>query len=100
MTCFLALCAICAPRVTILLLVFTSDVIGNAFASRWVPFVGFLFVPLSTLTTAWQHHVHGGFSGMRWGWLALAMGIDLGILGGGPPAIRRHRRKRDKKRRS
>lgn len=81
MPCFVALLAWFAPRIAIVLLVVFSDYLGTAYESRIVPFLGFLFLPLTTLAYAWAIHSRGSVEGFALAVVLLALLVDLGILG-------------------
>ncbi len=81
MPCLVALIAFSAPRVAIVLVVIFSDYIGNAYDGNLVPFLGFLFLPLTTLAYAFAQH-NGGLSGFPMVLFVIAVLIDLGIIGG------------------
>ncbi len=83
MSCLLALIALAAPRFVIVLVVIFSDYIGDAYSSRLLPFLGFLFLPTTTLAWAWAtHSTSGDVRGMPMLVVVLAVLIDLGIVGG------------------
>ncbi len=89
MGCFLALLALISPRLVILILWLTSDVLSRAFDSWFLPFIGFFLLPWTTLTyvAAWDwwgvgHQV----TGIEWFFVALAFFIDLGSYAGGRSA--------------
>ncbi len=92
MPCLVGLIAIFAPRVAIVLLVIFSDYIGEACKNNLWPFLGFFFMPFTTLAYAWAWHASNhSISG---GWLAvivIAVLIDLGIIGGGGSKVRSQR---------
>jgi hypothetical protein len=52
MPCLVTLIALFAPRLAIVLLVVFGDWLGTAFETRIVPFLGFVFLPLTTLAYA------------------------------------------------
>ena len=74
--------ALAAPRVTLVLVAVFSNYIGRAYHSALWPFVGFLFMPLTTLAYAWainsQESVSGGYLVV----VVIAVLMDLGIIGG------------------
>ncbi len=80
MPCLVALLALAAPRVAIVLLVIFSDYIGNAYDGKLLPFLGFLFLPLTTLAYAYAQH-SGGLSGLPLVLFVVALLMDLGIIG-------------------
>ena len=91
MPCLFALLAYFAPRFAIVLLVVFSDYLGTAYQSVLVPFLGFLFFPLTTLGYAWAKHSHGSVEGLALAVVLLALLMDLGIIG----RTARKRRKKD-----
>lgn len=92
MSCLLGCLALCAPRVTIVLLVIFSDFLGNAYETNLVPFLGFFFLPVTTIAYAWALHAgQGSVHGLPLAMVVLAALLDLGILGGGHAAWRRNR---------
>lgn len=93
MPCFVALLAYFAPRLAIVLLVVFSDYLGTAYRSAIVPFLGFLFLPLTTIAYAWAIHSRGSVEGVALAVVLLALLVDLGLLG--RTARRRKRAKRD-----
>ncbi len=86
MGCFLALLALISPRLVILILWITSDVLSRAFDSWFLPFIGFFLLPWTTLTyvAAWDWWGAGrGVEGIEWFFVGLAFFIDLGSYAGG-----------------
>ena len=74
--------ALSAPRFAILLVVFFSDYIGRAYQSPLWPFLGFFFMPLTTLAYAWAINSHGSVDGGYLVVVVVAVLIDWGIIGG------------------
>ena len=74
--------ALAAPRVTLVLVAVFSNYIGRAYHSALWPFVGFLFMPLTTLAYAWAINSHGSVDGGYLAVVVVAVLIDLGIIGG------------------
>jgi hypothetical protein len=72
MPCLIGCLALSAPRFAIVLVVLFSDYIGRAFTTGLWPFLGFLFMPVTTL-------------------VVLAALIDLGMIGGSASRRRRTR---------
>lgn len=87
MGCLVAALALITPRVVIVLLVIFSDYIGEAYDGFLIPFLGFLFLPLTTLAYAYAQH-NGGLDGFRLALFVIALLIDLGIIGGSDKARR------------
>jgi hypothetical protein len=79
--CLVTLIALFAPRLAIVLLVVFSDWLGSAYDTRIVPFLGFLFLPLTTLAYAWAIHSRGSVEGFALVLVVLAVLVDLGIIG-------------------
>ncbi len=80
-----------APRLTLFLVVLFSDYIGQAYQTSLVPFLGFFFLPITTLAYAWAMHSGGSVSGVWVVVVVLAVLIDVGILGGGHSVWRKKR---------
>lgn len=74
--------ALTAPRVTFLLVLLFSNYIGRAYQSMLWPFLGFFFMPLTTLAYAWAINRHGSVDGGFLAVVVVAVLIDLGIIGG------------------
>jgi hypothetical protein len=81
MPCLVALLAYFAPRIAIVLVVLFSDYIGTAYESLLVPFLGFFFMPLTTLAYAWAIHSRGSVEGFALVVVVLAVLVDLGLIG-------------------
>ena len=84
--------ALAAPRFTIALVVFFSDYIGRAYETTLWPFVGFLFMPLTTLGYAWAINSRGSVEGLQLVVVVVAVLIDLGLVGGSASKRRRVRK--------
>lgn len=83
MPCLLALLTLATPRVVIVLLVIFSDYIGQAFGSVIIPFLGFLFLPTTTLAYAFSINENGSVEGIYLLVVIVAVVLDLGLVGGG-----------------
>jgi hypothetical protein len=83
--------ALSAPRFAIVLVVLFSDYIGRAFTTGLWPFLGFLFMPLTTLAYAWAINSRGSVTGVPLAVVVLAALIDLGMIGGSASRRRRAR---------
>jgi len=86
--------ALSAPRFAIVLVVIFSDYIGRAYATVLWPFLGFLFMPLTTLAYAWAINSRGSVEGVQLVVVVVAVLIDLGLLGGSARERRRRRHRR------
>jgi hypothetical protein len=74
------------PRFAIVLVVIFSDYIGRAYETFLWPFLGFLFMPLTTLAYAWAIHSRGSVAGFQLVVVVLAVLMDLGLVGGSAKA--------------
>ena len=81
--------ALMAPRFAIVLVVVFSDYIGRAYETLAWPFLGFLFMPLTTLAYAWAINSRGSVDGLPQVVVVIAVLLDLGLIGGS--AARRKR---------
>ncbi|TMF76071.1 MAG: hypothetical protein E6I18_10595 [Chloroflexi bacterium] len=83
MCCVLALLAFVGPRLVILLLSVFTNYMSRAFDTFIWPFLGFIFLPWTTIAFAIAQNEFGGLSGL--GLLIVALGFlgDIGVLGGG-----------------
>ena len=73
--------ALSAPRFAIVLVVLFSDYIGRAYETTIWPFIGFLFMPLTTLGYAWAINSRGSVEGIHLVVVVVAVLIDLGLVG-------------------
>jgi hypothetical protein len=83
--------ALMAPRFVIVLVVLLSDYIGRAYDSMLLPFLGFLFMPLTTLAYAWAINSRGSVEGVQLLVVVVAILMDLGLLGGSAASRKRAR---------
>ncbi len=91
MSCLIGCLALATPRFAIVLVVIFSDYIGSAYETNLWPFVGFLFMPLTTLSYAWAINSNGSVSGVYLVVVVVGILIDLGIIGGSGASARRLR---------
>ncbi len=90
MPCLLLILVLAFPRVVLALLFFFSTYLERAYHSLLIPLLGFLFLPLTTLTYAWITNQHQALDGVNLILLIIAVIVDIGGLGGGEY----HRRRR------
>ena len=84
MPCFLLLIVLLFPRVALLLIWFFSTYLQRAFhTSLFLPLLGFLFLPLTTIVYAWELNSGMPTEGINLLWLLIAVIFDLGGLSGG-----------------
>jgi hypothetical protein len=89
MPCLLLILFLAFPRIALVLLFLFSNYLQHAYHGLLVPFVGFLFLPLTTLAYAWMSNTGRPTEGINLLILIIAVVIDLSSLGGG--AYRRRR---------
>ena len=81
MPCLLGCLALSAPRFVFLLVFLFTDYLPRAYETTIWPFLGFFFLPLTTLAYAGaMNENHGQLDGL---WLVLvivAVAVDLGII--------------------
>ena len=92
MPCLVGCIALSAPRFAIVLVVIFSDYIGRAYETVLWPFVGFLFMPLTTLAYAWAINSRGSVAGIHAVVVVIAVLMDLGVVGGSASGRYRERR--------
>jgi hypothetical protein len=83
--------ALMAPRFAIVLVVLFSDYIGQAYQTLIWPFLGFVFMPLTTLAYAWAINSRGSVEGFQLVVVVIAVLMDLGLIGGSAASRRRSR---------
>ena len=82
--------ALAMPRFAIVLVVIFSDYIGRAFQTTLWPFLGFLFMPMTTLAYALAINSRGSVTGLYLVVVVVAVLLDLGLVGGSASRGRRH----------
>jgi hypothetical protein len=88
MACLLLIIFLAFPRIALVLLFLFSNYLQRAYHGLLLPFLGFLFLPLTTLAYAWMANTGQPTAGFNLIVLIVAVVIDLGGLGG---AYRRRR---------
>jgi hypothetical protein len=83
MPCLLLILFLAFPRIALVLLFFFSNYLERAYHGLILPFLGFLFLPLTTLAYAWMANTGRPTSDINLIILIIAVVIDLGGLGGG-----------------
>jgi len=81
--CVLILIALVGPRLTLFVLWLLTDYLSRAFDSFVLPFLGFLFLPWTTLAYAIAQNELGGVNGLGLVVVLIGLAIDVGLLGGG-----------------
>ena len=92
MPCLVGCLALAMPRFAIVMVVIFSDYIGRAYQTALWPFIGFLFMPMTTLAYAWAINSRGSVSGVHLVVVVVAVLMDLGLIGG---SASRHKFQRD-----
>ena len=90
MPCLVLILVLAFPRIALLLLFFLSNYLERAYHGLLLPLVGFIFLPLTTITYAWIVNSHRPLDGIYLLILIIAVIIDAGGIGGGEW----HRRRR------
>jgi hypothetical protein len=87
--CLVLLLGSFAPRLTLALMALFNDEISESFdGGILIPFLGWIFLPYTTLAYVLLHWWSGEVTGFDWFLVALAFLVDLGSLVGG--YARRH----------
>jgi hypothetical protein len=81
--CVLVLLAFVGPRAALVLLWLFTNYLSRAYDAFLLPFLGFLFLPWTTLAYAVAQNDLGGLNGL--GLIVVILGVlaDIGVLGGG-----------------
>ena len=87
MPCFAALLALIGPRVALIGVAIFSNVLSRAFDSWFLPLIGFIILPWTTLAYAimWDIGTHE-VTGFEWFIVVLAFLADLASYAGGRDA--------------
>lgn len=83
MGCLIAIIALVSPRLAVFLLWLFTDRLRIAFDSGFAGFLGFLFLPWTTLVYALAYAPIGGVSALGWVFVAIALLADLASYGSG-----------------
>lgn len=86
--CLVALVALISPRLAIFLIWLFGDRMSIAFSSFWYGFLGFLFLPWTTLAWAAAYAPEAGVQGFGWVVVAFAFVVDVMTYVGGQRARR------------
>lgn len=81
MGCLIALFAMISPRLALFLVWLFSSRVDIAFDSNFVPFIGWLFLPWTTLMYTVAYAPFGGVSGLGWFFVGIAFVADLASYG-------------------
>ena len=83
MCCILVVLALVGPRLALALLWLFSDYLTRAFDTFLLPFLGFLFLPWTTIAFAVAQNSFGGLNGLGLVIVIVGFLADIGVIGGG-----------------
>jgi hypothetical protein len=83
MGCLVGCLGLLFPRIALFFVFLFSDYLGRAYETNFLPFLGFLFMPLTTLAYAWAVNTNGTVNGIYLVVVVIAVLIDLGLGGKG-----------------
>jgi hypothetical protein len=89
--CFVAILAMLSPRLAIFALWGFTDRMSIAFDSFWWPFIGFFFLPWTTLAWAVAYAPVRGVTGFGWFIVGLGFVVDISTHIGSAQALRERR---------
>jgi hypothetical protein len=81
--CVLILLAFFTPRIVLFILWFFTTYLSRAYDGFVLPFLGFLFLPATTLAYAIAQNELGGLNGLGLIVVLIGLAVDIGLLGGG-----------------
>ena len=83
MCCVLILLAFFTPRIVLFVLLLFTNYLSRAFDGFVLPFIGFLFLPATTLAYAIAQNELGGVNGLGIIVVLIGLAVDIGLIGGG-----------------
>jgi hypothetical protein len=83
MGCLAGCLGLLFPRLVLFIVFLFSDYLGRAYETNYWPFLGFLFMPLTTLAYAWAVNTNGTVTGIYLVVAVIAVILDLGLGGKG-----------------
>lgn len=83
MCCVLILLAFFTPRIVLFVLFLFTNYLARAFDGFVVPFIGFVFLPATTLAYAIAQNELGGLNGLGIVVVLIGLAVDIGLIGGG-----------------
>jgi hypothetical protein len=87
MGCLLGCLGLILPR-AVLVVMWITDYLDKAYESVAWPLLGFLFLPLTTITYAWVINSHGEVQGLDTVLVTLAVLADLGVFSSSRASVR------------
>ena len=82
MACLFGLLAAFAPRLALLFVWLFTPLVNRAFDTFFVPLLGFIFLPFTTLLYTLVYIPGIGLTGWGWVWVILGVLLDMGAYGG------------------
>jgi len=89
MGCVAGCFALLFPRLVLFFVFLFSNYLGRAFETNFWPFLGFFFMPFTTLAYAWAVNSNGTVTGIYLVVVVIAVLMDLGATGHGANEGRR-----------
>ena len=83
MCCVFILLAFFTPRIVLFILFLFTNYLARAFDGFVLPFIGFLFLPATTLAYAIAQNELGGLNGLGIIVVLIGLAVDIGLIGGG-----------------
>jgi hypothetical protein len=81
--CVFILLAFFTPRIVLFILWLATNYLSRAYDSFLLPFLGFVFLPATTLAYAIAQNEFGGVNGIGLVVILIGLAVDIGLLGGG-----------------
>jgi hypothetical protein len=81
--CVFILLAFFTPRIVLFVLWLFTNYLSRAFDGFVLPFLGFLFLPATTLAYSIAQNELGGLNGLGIIVVLIGLAVDIGLLGGG-----------------
>jgi uncharacterized membrane protein len=78
MACLFAVFAAFAPRLALLFLLFFTDLFQQAFDGWFLPLLGIIFLPFTTLMYVFAAAPLG--TANIWGWISVGLGLVLDLM--------------------
>ena len=77
------LLAFFTPRIVLFILWLFTNYLSRAYDGFVLPFLGFVFLPATTLAYAIAQNEFGGVNGIGLVVILIGLAVDIGLLGGG-----------------
>ncbi len=83
MPCLLVLAIVAFPRLVLILMWLSTNILSRAYHGLLIPILGFFFLPITTVVYAWMVTHHMAIEGPNLIVLIVAVVLDAGSHGGG-----------------